>query len=291
MLRVLCMMLGLLSYSATADIAVTFNVAGQIYTFDRPVRLATVLSIVEQKPTQYWANAAVYQLNAPELEQQRADILQQLAALIREQTKGCSEYRQLSALYQEIGSWQLMRRLKLIVDYDQARLNPALNPQFNTGEYYIRFKQRSQVIRLTGMVQQATALPFKTGLTVTDYIDSVDLTANAHRDIAYLLEPDGDAKKLGLAYWNHQAAANGQLRHQWFGYKRSSGGNDHPIKGSELWQAFITVSKNQSFGAITQFRQKELRLFEEFVLTLNGKDRCAHFHKHSGLITTSCSNL
>ena len=27
--------------SATADIAVTFNVAGQIYTFDRPVRLAT----------------------------------------------------------------------------------------------------------------------------------------------------------------------------------------------------------------------------------------------------------
>ena len=116
MLRVLCMMLGLLSYSATADIAVTFNVAGQIYTFDRPVRLATVLSIVEQKPTQYWANAAVYQLNAPELEQQRADILQQLAALIREQTKGSSEYRQLSALYQEIGSWQLMRRLKLIVD-------------------------------------------------------------------------------------------------------------------------------------------------------------------------------
>ena len=204
MLRVLCMMLGLLSYSATADVAVTFNVAGQIYTFDRPVRLATVLSIVEKKPTQYWANAAVYQLNAPELEQQRADILQQLAALIREQTKGSSEYRQLAALYQEIGSWQLMRRLKLIVDYDQARLNPALNPQFNTGEYYIRFKQRSQVVRLTGMVQQATALPFKTGLTVTDYIDSVDLAANAHRDIAYLLEPDGDVKKLGIAYWNRQ---------------------------------------------------------------------------------------
>lgn len=204
MLRVFCMLLGLLSCSAIADIAVSFNVAGQIYTFDRPVRLATVLSIVERKPTQYWANAAVYQLNAPEIEQQRADILQQLATLIREQSKDSPEYRQLAALYQEVGSWQLMRRLNVIVDYDQARLNPGLNPQFNTGEYYIRFKERSQVIRLSGMVEQATALPFNTRYTVTDYIDDIRVAANAHRDIAYLLEPDGDVKKLGIAYWNRQ---------------------------------------------------------------------------------------
>ena len=204
MLRTFCVLFCLLSCPVTAATAVTFNVAGQIYTFDQPVRLATVLSIVEQKPTQYWANAAVYELNAPEIVQQQADILQQLAALIREQSKGSSEYRQLSAFYQEIGSWQLMRRLNVIVDYDQARLNPARNPQFNSGEYYIRFKDRSQVIRLSGMVAQATTLPFKTEYTVTDYIDHVVVAASAHRDFAYLLEPDGDVRKLGIAYWNRQ---------------------------------------------------------------------------------------
>lgn len=204
MLRSLFFIIGLFALPCIASPAVTFNIAGQIYTFDQPVRLATVLSIVEQKPSLYWANAEIYQLNAPKVEQQRAAILKQLASLIREQTSDSPEYHQLSALYQDIGSWQLMRRLNIVVDYDQARLNPKRNPQFNTGEYYIRLKERSQAIHVSGLVEEAVSVPFNSEYTVTDYIDTARLAKNAHRDFAYLLEPDGNVKKLGIAYWNRQ---------------------------------------------------------------------------------------
>ncbi|GGF76015.1 capsule biosynthesis GfcC family protein [Alteromonas lipolytica] len=182
---------------------VTFNVAGKIITFNQPVRLATVLSMVEPTP-EYWANAAVYHLEDPDVEQMRAEVLKQLASLIRQQTKDSNAYRNLTAFYQEIGRWQLMRRLNINIDYDQARLNPKRNPQFNEGVYYIRLKPRTEQIKLTGMLTQATALPFDGSFTVTDYLDKVQLSHAAHRDYVYLLEPDGAVNKLGIAYWNKQ---------------------------------------------------------------------------------------
>lgn len=204
MVRTLLLFISLLSLPSVAATAVTFNVSGHLYTFDQPVRLATLLSIVRDKPTSYWANAVIYQLEDPQVEQLRSNVLQQLAMLIREQSKGSAAYHQLSALYQQIGSWQLMRRLDVLVDYDQARLYPGRNPQFNSGEYYIRLHKRPETIQVSGMVSAAIILPFDSKQTVTDYIDAVERSANAHRDIAYLLEPDGDIKKLGIAYWNRQ---------------------------------------------------------------------------------------
>lgn len=204
MVRTLLLFISLLSLPAVAATAVTFNVSGQLYTFDQPVRLATLLSIVRDKPSSYWANAVIYQLEDPQVEQLRRTVLQQLALLIREQSKSSAAYHQLSALYQQIGNWQLMRRLDVLVDYDQARLYPNRNPQFNAGEYYIRLHKRPETIKVSGMVATATLLPFDTTYTVSDYLAAVELSADAHRDIAYLLEPDGDIKKLGIAYWNRQ---------------------------------------------------------------------------------------
>ncbi|NVK56878.1 MAG: capsule biosynthesis GfcC family protein [Alteromonadaceae bacterium] len=201
-LRILILSLYLLTYQCVASL--TFNVQGKLYSFEQPVRLATVLSVVNEKPG-YWASSAVYQLNDPSTEQLRADILQTLSDLIRQQSKNSVSYRELSQLYQAIGSWQLMRRLDIDVDYDQARLNHQRNPGFQQGEYYIKLQPRRAVVNLFGLLTESDhQLKYDHASTVTDYLNDIERSTQAHRDYAFVIEPDGDLHKVGIAYWNRQ---------------------------------------------------------------------------------------
>ena len=199
--RWICLLLVVVSLPLAAD--VTFNIAGQLFGFEQPVKLAGILSIVKDKPT-YWANAAVFELNDRKVEQMRAEVLTELAQLIRDTSPGSHDYKVLSRWYSEIGSWRMMRRLNITVDYDQARLNPKRNPQFNEGDYYIRLKPRTPSITLSGMVKKPLSLAFDTELTVADYVDNAELSEDAHRDYVYVLEPNGKVTKVGIAYWNRQ---------------------------------------------------------------------------------------
>lgn len=201
-MRVIVVLLSaFLSVSALAQ--VTFNIHGQIYEFEQPVRLATVLSIVKDKPT-YWANAAVYALNDPHVEELRRDVLSQLASMIRAYNKGSNEYNNLTALYHNVGNWRLMRRLKVEVDYEQARLNFKKNPQFNQGDYYLRLASRSDSIAIVDLAKDNTVVPFHHAFSLVDYLREVSLPSHADRDYVYVIEPSGQMRKVGIAYWNRE---------------------------------------------------------------------------------------
>ncbi|MDC8831831.1 capsule biosynthesis GfcC family protein [Alteromonas gilva] len=183
---------------------VTFNVQGKVYSFEQPVRLANVLSLVSDKPA-YWASSAVYKLNDPGPEKLRAEVLQTLSDLIRQQTKNSKGYHELTALYQEIGSWQLMRRMNILVDYDQARLNNQRNPAFQHGDYYIKLQPRRTEIHLFGLISESQQqLDYEQSSTVSDYLNATARSTQAHRDYAYVIEPDGTLIRTGIAYWNRQ---------------------------------------------------------------------------------------
>ena len=197
-LLVLC----LLSQAAVAA-QLSFNVQNTIITFDEPVKLAEVLAKLPDPHSVYWAGAEVYELDSPKAEAQRAEVMQLLASLIRQQSSGSPRHTLLSDLYRDISDWHLMRRLNIDVDYDQARLNPKRNPGFIAGRYYIKAKPSIQHVSVVGQIDAQVRLEFSNAATVSDYVDSVQPEASADNDFVYVIEPDGKVSKQGIAYWNN----------------------------------------------------------------------------------------
>lgn len=180
----------------------SFNVQNTIITFDEPVKLADVLAKLPEPHSTYWAGAGVYELDSVKAEKLRAEIMSLLASLIREQSSGSERYALLSDLYREISDWQLMRRLNIDVDYDQARLNPKRNPGFVAGRYYIKAKPSIQHVSVVGQIDAQASLAFSNSATVSDYLDSVQPKESADNDFVYVIEPNGNVTKQGVAYWN-----------------------------------------------------------------------------------------
>lgn len=190
-------------FSASGNAAqLSFNVQNTIITFDEPVKLADVLAKLPDPHSTYWAGAGVYELDSVKAEKLRAETMSLLASLIREQSSGSERHTLLSNLYREISDWQLMRRLNINVDYDQARLNPKRNPGFIAGRYYIKAKPSIQHVSVVGQIDTKARLVFSNAATVSDYLNSVQPKASADNDFAYVIEPNGRVTKQGVAYWN-----------------------------------------------------------------------------------------
>ncbi len=180
----------------------SFNAQNTIITFDEPVKLADVLAKLPEPHSTYWAGAGVYELDSVKAEGLRAETMSLLASLIREQSSGSERYILLSDLYREISDWQLMRRLNIDVDYDQARLNPKRNPGFIAGRYYIKAKPSTQHVSVVGQIDAQASLAFSNTATVRDYLDGVQPKESADNDFVYVIEPNGNVTKQGVAYWN-----------------------------------------------------------------------------------------
>ena len=188
--------------SFTARSAVQVTVDNKLYQYDNNPRLAEVLAPVALERNWYWPAAALYQLDSPEPEQLRAELLALIGQLLAQYEGDAATQQSLQAIKTQLTSWRLAKRLAISIDYDAARIKPALNPRFGDGAYLLQLSTRPNHIYLFGAVETGIVLEHRPATPVVDYIAAANTTALADQSKAMIILPANKIGSAGVAYWN-----------------------------------------------------------------------------------------
>ncbi|MEC8417618.1 MAG: capsule biosynthesis GfcC family protein [Pseudomonadota bacterium] len=186
------------------NLNVTLN--GQTYIFERPVRLASMLSIVSDKNDWYWPASTVFDLNANDAELEREAIKAEISALLPLITRHSDKYAALGHLYRQISSWDLHTRVVMPVSYNRARLIAEENPMFQFGRYAIELNTRPKNVHVWGAVKKPQAYLHQNGTPIYTAIDEVKKGKRPDRSHVFIIDPQGNIEKKGIAYWNLDAS-------------------------------------------------------------------------------------
>lgn len=93
-----------------------------------------------------------------------------------------------------------------------AELNPfqlllqSKNDLLQPGDRLV-YPTRPNRIRVLGAVAADCQLSFDAGLKLKDYLHQCPAHPAADRSFVYLIQPNGETQKIGIAHWNQQQAA------------------------------------------------------------------------------------
>lgn len=93
-----------------------------------------------------------------------------------------------------------------------AELNPlkqwliSSNPLLEPGDKII-YTRRPNYIKVVGAVLKDCTLPFSPARTPTDYLRDCPIHEAADLNHLFLIQPDGNAQRIGSAYWNAEVAS------------------------------------------------------------------------------------
>tara|TARA_R110002126_G_scaffold10245_39_gene46582 strand:- start:1538 stop:2341 length:804 start_codon:yes stop_codon:yes gene_type:complete len=191
--------------NATNISAATVNVQlnDMFFHYQQLPRLADVLQPLALQQDWYWPAAALYRNDSdkPELLQQQ--LLQRLAALKGKWQQDSNYVSSIEQLTFQLRQWRLAERIMLDIDYDVARLTPARNPQFDPGEYLLQLTARPQHVQVFGLAR-AERISHYGNASAQVYARQLRRFAGASTDWLYILQPDGEVIKAGIASWNGQ---------------------------------------------------------------------------------------
>ncbi len=190
--------------SSLVSAAVTIKINGQLFEYAQPVRMEQVLTPVANTQNWYWPASQLFETDAPELAAKHDSVVKDINRLGTSALGGVDS-AQLKGLLQQIQYWHMAKRIHIDISFDMARLNPAKNRQFNTGNYLLNLSTRPSSVAVFGMVKQPLSVPNSGRETVNDILDSVALADGADNDYVYVITPGGDIEKRGIAYWNRSS--------------------------------------------------------------------------------------
>ncbi|QYJ79944.1 capsule biosynthesis GfcC family protein [Shewanella acanthi] len=152
----------------------------------------------------YWLGAALWDMqDTQELETKRKEILDSLSQMQSDSTE--SEYvHKLGQFSEYIRQLKLGKRIMQPLDIDLIRINEALNPLIE-GQYQLILPPRPNTITVLGAVNGISQQPWQVTTKSQDYLDKVNLLDNAENSYVWLIQPNGEAIKQPIAYWNHRA--------------------------------------------------------------------------------------
>ncbi len=87
-----------------------------------------------------------------------------------------------------------------------VELSAAHSPKLQGGDRLI-FPPRPDSIRVTGAVSNDCKLPFESLQQAYRYAQQCPALAEADPDYLYLIQPDGQVSRLGIALWNREESA------------------------------------------------------------------------------------
>ncbi|NWB91938.1 capsule biosynthesis GfcC family protein [Pseudomonas agarici] len=200
----------LLLASATltqAAVTVTGDVlnAGPV-TWVPGARLLDVVNQARPNAESYWLAAAW--LHQPLLEQQtrlKAGVLFDLkmlqrGALLRQQDK----LADLAArLHQDVNRLPVTGRRLAVLDPIALEVGFARNYLVNEGDQLI-YPTRPDSVTVLGAVAQPCTLPYRAPLQAREYLESCLPLPEAEADYLWLIGPDGQVKRVGIAGWNRE---------------------------------------------------------------------------------------
>ncbi|PWF63906.1 hypothetical protein CBX96_08730 [Shewanella sp. BC20] len=152
----------------------------------------------------YWLGAALFDTkNTAPLEATRQQVLQQLIEM-GEQSNDSNYIAKLARFSQFLRNIKLGQRINQPIDIDLIRLNNAYNPLIN-GDFLLILPPRPTTVTIVGSVSQQGELEWQSRISSKEYIAQAGLLNNAETSSVWIIQPDGNAIKQPIAYWNHQA--------------------------------------------------------------------------------------
>ncbi|MGC4010751.1 MAG: capsule biosynthesis GfcC family protein [Pseudomonas sp.] len=172
------------------------------------LRLGDLLGQLRVDPLGYWLGAS-WQRESLKQEQQRLkagilfDLIQlQRLSLLQNEPGMANAARQLS---EQVSGLAVTGRRIYRLDPLAVELNAAHSPRLQGGDRLI-FPPRPDSIRVTGAVSNDCTLPFAPLQQAFRYAQQCPALAEADPDYLYLIQPDGQVSRLGIALWNREDA-------------------------------------------------------------------------------------
>lgn len=151
----------------------------------------------------YWLGAALLDTqNIAGLEATRQQVLQQLATL-GEQVDHPDYLAKLAKFSQFLRNMPLGQRVNQPLDLDLIRITPAYNPVID-GEFLLVLPPRPTTVTVVGAVAHTGEQPWQSRTSSKAYLKQAQLLDNAENSFVWIIQPDGNAIKQPIAYWNHQ---------------------------------------------------------------------------------------
>tara|TARA_R110000868_G_scaffold344007_1_gene604980 strand:+ start:1297 stop:2016 length:720 start_codon:yes stop_codon:yes gene_type:complete len=191
----------LLSTAFFAQAKVSIQVNHEMFYFAENPRLVDILSEVTGDNPWFWPASRLYRLNSSEAEQQRNDIVSELKFISISANKELIE--QIHTLINEIQQWPLADRVDIIIDYDAAQMNANNNPRFENGDYLLELSLRPTATRIFGLSLPSLPVNMSDDQCAHHYIQNKNIKL-ANYDSAYIIQANGQTKKIGIAYWNQK---------------------------------------------------------------------------------------
>ena len=202
MMRLATTLLVWLCFDVCAKVVVHIN--NDSVTFEQSTRLDEVLSKVPTPSEPYWPSAGLFRLHDPETEALYSATREQLNRLASNNAITSYLRADMRSLYDAMSTWRLGRRLDLSIDKDLARLHVRHNPMINEGEYHLSLVSRPRHVVVFGAVQVAGSYELVEGMPLKLYVEMAKVSAAAHRDYVYVIRPNAEIQKIGVAYWNDE---------------------------------------------------------------------------------------
>lgn len=169
-------------------------------------RLSDVFRTAQVNAEGYWLAAAWLQpsLRQPQ-KRLKAGILFDLSllqqkALLDDQPELASL---ASRLHTQVAGMPVSGRRINLLDPVALEVDPAQNRLASDGDSFI-FPPRPNSVRVMGAVAADCNLAFVPLQQARDYLQQCPQRAEADPDYLYLIQPDGQVSRLGIALWNHQ---------------------------------------------------------------------------------------
>ncbi len=152
----------------------------------------------------YWLGAALLDTkNTAALEVARKQILQQLADM-GEQADNSNDIAKLAKFSQFLRNLKLGLRVNQPLDLDLIRITDAYNPVID-GDFLLVLPPRPTTVTVVGAVAQTGEQAWQSRASSKDYLNQAGLLDDAENSFVWIIQPDGNAIKQPIAYWNHQA--------------------------------------------------------------------------------------
>lgn len=170
------------------------------------LRLGDLIGQLQIDPLGYWIGAS-WQRESLKQEQQRLkagilfDLIQlQRLAMLRNESGLAHAARRLN---EQMSRLPVTGRHLYRLDPLAVELNAAHSPKLQGGDRLI-FPRRPDSIRVTGAVSSDCTLPFASLQQAYLYAQQCPALAEADPDYLYLIQPDGQVSRLGIALWNRE---------------------------------------------------------------------------------------
>lgn len=152
----------------------------------------------------YWLGAALLDIhNTVALETKREQVLTQLADM-GQKADNSNYISKLVPLAQFLRQIRVGQRIMQPLDVDLIRIAEGYNSRLD-GQFLLILPPRPTTVTVLGAVAKTGDITWQSQTSSKDYLEQAGLLEGAENAFVWIIQPDGNAIRQPIAYWNYQA--------------------------------------------------------------------------------------